>query len=52
MVHQLWVQGLNVLMQLFGNDFFIACRRMVDKRKSYGLNTNNVFFELRSDDRR
>ena len=26
MVHHLWVQRLNVLMQLFGNGFFIACR--------------------------
>ena len=26
MVCQLWVQCLNVLMQLFGNGFFIACR--------------------------
>ena len=26
MVHQLWVQRLNVLMQLFGNGFFISCR--------------------------
>ena len=26
MVHQLWVQHLNVLMQLFGNGFFIAYR--------------------------
>ena len=25
-VCQLWVQCLNVLMQLFGNGFFIACR--------------------------
>ena len=26
MVRQLWVQNLNVLMQLFGNGFLIACR--------------------------
>ena len=26
MVRQLWVQRLNVLMQLFGNGVFIACR--------------------------
>ena len=26
MVRQLWVQNLNVLMQLFGNGFFISCR--------------------------
>ena len=64
-VRQLWVQGLNVLMQLFGSGFFIACRgwcslvhhtnfffKMVEKWKRYGQNTNSVCFELRSDDRR
>ena len=63
-VHHLWVQRLNVLMQLFGNGFFLTCRdwcslvhhtiffKMVEKLKRYGRNTTSVFFELRSDDRR
>ena len=28
------------------------CFKMVEKQKSYGRNTNNVFFQLRSDDTR
>ena len=55
MVRQLWVQHLNVLIQLFGSGFFIACRGWcslvhhtifflnVEKRKRYGQNTKSVF---------
>ena len=40
MVRQLWVQCLNVLMQLFGNGFFIACRgqcSLVHRKKKFQM---------------
>ena len=45
MIRQLWVQHLNVLIQLFGNGFFIACRA----RCSLVHHTNIFFKWLRNE---